>query len=342
MWLKFPDINEDLKAVDAFIIENIRSRNKLLNDIVRELVEAGGKRIRPAFVIISSKFGKYDRKKTVKMAAALEILHTATLVHDDVVDRSKVRRGKTTVTEKYGMDMAVYTGDFLFTQAVLAISKGVSVERLGEVARAVKTICEGEVDQYRSRNDINTSVMTYLKRAGRKTAALFAASCGLGAYLAKCPVQTSKELAKFGYYYGMAFQMRDDINDYLSDQKSTGKPVGKDILEGVITLPAIYAMENSKEVREAVYEFICKKEGRSTDDVKKIIAAIKENGGIESTEALLKKYVKRGLNCLERLPDNEYRAIFTELILALDCSLAPGNTGSTAVKKPMPAMIPQI
>ncbi len=317
MWSKYPEINQELGVIEDYIKKNTKARNKLLNEIVSELIEAGGKRLRPAFVVISAKFGKYERKKVVKMAAALEILHTATLVHDDIIDRAKLRRGRATVSGKYGLDMAVYTGDFLFSKAVMAISRGIPVERLGDVAKAVKTICEGEVDQYRQKNDINTSVMTYLKRAGRKTAVLFAASCGMGAYFSRCPVNMSRVMAKFGYYYGMAFQMKDDLNDFLSDENSIGKPVGKDILEGIITLPVIYAVNSSSVVKSEVSNFIVNRDERSIEDLKKVLDIIRESGGIDSAKMLLRKYIEKGIKTLDKLPDNEYRDIFRELITGL-------------------------
>lgn len=318
MWSKYPEIQEELNEVENYIKKSTKARNKLLDGIVSELLAAGGKRLRPAFVVMSSKFGKYEQKKVVRMAAALEILHTATLVHDDIIDRAETRRGKSTVSGKYGFDMAVYTGDFLFTKAVLAISKGVPVERLGEVARGIKAICEGEVDQYQQKNDIDTSVVAYLKRAGRKTAGLFAASCGLGAFLAKCPLKVSKELTRFGYYYGMAFQIKDDLNDFVSDEKSSGKPVGKDILEGVITLPVIYAVKESSKVRDEISKFIRDKDNRSPEDLKHVLELIRQSGGMEHAKGLVKKYVGRGLGSLDKLPDNEYRNIMKELLLALD------------------------
>lgn len=318
MWSKYPEIKEELIEVENYIKKSTKARNKLLDGIVSELLVAGGKRLRPAFVVMSSKFGKYERKKVVRMAAALEILHTATLVHDDIIDRAETRRGKATVSGKYGFDMAVYTGDFLFTKAVLAISKGVPVERLGEVARGIKAICEGEVDQYQQKNDIDTSVVSYLKRAGRKTAGLFAVSCGLGAFLAKCPLKVSRELTRFGYYYGMAFQIKDDLNDFVSDEKSSGKPVGKDILEGVITLPVIYAVKESNKVRNEISRFIRGKNNRSPEDLKHVLELIRQSGGMEHAKGLVKKYVGRGLRSLDKLPDNEYRNIMKELLLALD------------------------
>ncbi|MCX7749530.1 MAG: polyprenyl synthetase family protein [Clostridia bacterium] len=318
MWSKYPEIYNELELLEEMILENSTSRNALLNEIVRDVVKAGGKRIRPAFVLISSKFGKYDRKKVLKMASAIEILHTATLIHDDVIDRAKLRRGRLTVSEKYGVDMALYAGDFLYTKAVLTLSKGIPAQKLDLVAMAVKTICEGEVDQYQHKNDIGISTMSYFKRIGRKTAVLFSSACSLGAFLGKCPLKVTRGLAKFGFYYGMAFQIRDDLNDYLSSVAESGKPVGNDIREGIITLPAIHAINQSPEVKRAVSEFMAKKDHASKEEVLEVMEMVKRYNGIEYTKEVLKKYICKGLKILDSLPNHSQKAVFRELMRDLE------------------------
>lgn len=317
LWSEYPEISDELKLVEEYIKKNIASRNKFLFSIVSELVEAGGKRLRPALAIIASKFGKYDRKKILPAAGALEILHTATLVHDDIIDRSSLRRGKLTVAEKYGSDMAIYTGDFLFTKAVLMLSKGIAADRLDIIAKAIKIICEGEVDQYKDRFNINISVMSYLKRISRKTAILFSSACALGAYAGKCPPGIARKLAKFGLYYGMAFQIRDDLNDYLSDTGKEGKPVGNDIARGIITLPAIYALRNSEELRGVISKAFEKRDRLSTEDVLKIAKLVRNHGGIDFAKDTLYSYVKKGMEELKGLPDNNYKTLLEKLILSL-------------------------
>jgi len=317
LWEAYPDVLEELKNVEAYIKKNISSRNELLSSVSGKLVDAGGKRLRPALVIISSKFGKYNREKTIPAAGALEILHTATLVHDDIVDRSKMRRGKLTVAEEYGNDIALYTGDFLFTKAVLMLSKGVSSDRLEIIARCIKSICEGEVDQFSDKFNVNTSMLSYLKRISRKTAALFASSCLLGAYLGKCPQKTEKSLAKYGFYYGMAFQIRDDLYDYISNPVEIGKPVGGDIAKGIVTIPAIYAMRNDAKLKDLIANLFEKKKTLSESEVEMIIRGVKESKGVEEAKRMLNTYIDRGLNELRNLPDNGYRSLLQELMLSL-------------------------
>jgi heptaprenyl diphosphate synthase len=318
LWLKYPEIAGELKLVEECIKKNSCSRNKLLLEVTRDLIEAGGKRIRPGFAVISSKFGKYDRQKVIHLAGALEILHTATLVHDDIIDRSQLRRGKVTVSAKYGADIAVYTGDFLLTKAVLMLSRNIPVEKLEKIAKAIKSICEGEVDQFQDMYKINITVMTYLKRINRKTAILFGAACGLGAEISDCSADIVRNLTQFGINYGMAFQIKDDLNDYLSDVEESGKPVGNDIIKGTVTLPLIYALNKSQEVRKLVSKLFEDRGKITTEDMSKINALIRDCGGMDYSRKVLRKYIKRGIKNLRKLPDNKYRSILEELINKLD------------------------
>lgn len=321
MWSKYPEIYEELKLIEECIHKSVTSHNKLITKVATDLVEAGGKRLRPAFVVLSAKFGQYDRQKVINSASALEILHTATLVHDDVIDHAKLRRGKVTVFEKYGPDMAVYTGDFLLTIAVGLIARDLSTDKLDLVAKAVKAICEGEVDQYQDRYNINTTILSYLKKTGRKTAVLFGAACGLGANAGRCDEQTARMLTRFGLCYGMAFQIKDDINDFTIDSRKTGKPSGKDILEGLVTLPVIYAMSKSSTVKQSVTEFLKSRcELVSPSMISDITEMVVDNGGIEQAKGILDKYIHKGLAILDSLPDSRYKAVFRDLILALEIS----------------------
>jgi len=317
MWYDYPEINEQLGKVEEIIRKNIKTRNSLLKNVVEGLVSAGGKRLRPAFVILSSKFGPKNNDNILNVAGAIEILHTATLVHDDIVDRSMLRRGKTTVANDYGLDMAVYTGDFLLTVAVLMLSGNIENDKLELIAKAVKAICEGEIEQYRDKYNINTSILSYLKKIRRKTAILFAIACAVGAELSECTAETKRNLTKYGFYYGMAFQIRDDLNDFLSDEKTSGKPVGKDIKEGILTLPVIYAVARNKEVRNIFSEYMSKKDKITLGEISQLVDLVIENKGVEDTKKFLDKYVDRGLGVLEKLPDITYKNIFRDLILNL-------------------------
>lgn len=317
LWSKYPEIANELQLVEKTIIENVYSKNSLLNSITKELVNSGGKRLRPAFVILSAKFGEYDKKKVIKLAGAIEILHTATLVHDDIIDRSKLRRGIQTVSEKYGIDMAIYTGDFLFTKAIMLLSDSIPLDNLEILAKGIKTICEGEVSQFQDKFNLDVSILSYIKRISRKTAVMFSAACALGADISKCSEDLKKNLAKFGLYYGIAFQIKDDLNNIISDVGTSGKPVGSDFMEGVITLPVIYTLKQNKETRSILEKFIGKKDKMTLDDIKVVTDIVKESGGIDRSVKLLKKYMDRGINVLKDVPDNKYRDILYDLMCSL-------------------------
>lgn len=316
-WSHYPEIEEELIGLEEFIQKNVRSRNRLLDETVNDIVQSGGKRLRPAFVILASKFGKYNKKMVIPVAAAIEILHTATLVHDDVIDRTKIRRGQITVSEKHGVDMAVYVGDYLYTKAVLLMSGNVPAKKLGIIAKGVKAICEGEVDQFQHKYLIDTSVFTYLKRIARKTAVLFSSACALGADISNCPKKISRSLIRFGFYYGMAFQIKDDINNYTKTQYEIDKPVGNDIIEGVITLPVIMGLKQNPDLKGTLQNFLNKRGNISEEEAYSVLELIKKSGGIEASGTLLHKYIERASRELQKLPDNKYRKAFERIINTL-------------------------
>lgn len=316
-WDGFPEVANQLEKVELFIKDAIKSRNTLLNKASYELIDSGGKRLRPALVLLSGSFGNYNEEKLIKCAGAIEVLHTATLVHDDIIDKSTLRRGRITVSAEYGVDMAVYTGDFLFTKAILMLAGTLPADKLDVLARGIKTICEGEVDQYISKFTLNTTIFNYLKRIERKTSVLFAASCALGGYCSECDDSTVKKLAKVGGFFGTAFQIKDDINDFKESEKTSGKPVFKDLKEGLVTLPALYAIRNNKAVKGAIEEFFNKGEASELDS-DAICSMIKENRGVRDSYELLLKYTAKAKKVLSTLPDNPSKAVLLSMINSLE------------------------
>jgi len=316
-WDRFPQLADKLEKVELIIKDAVKSRNSLLNKTACELIDSGGKRLRPALVLLSGSFGKYNEEKLIKCAGAIEVLHTATLVHDDIIDKSTLRRGRITVSAQYGVDMAVYTGDFLFTKAILMLAGTLPADKLDILAKGIKTICEGEVDQYISKYTLNTSVVNYLKRIERKTSVLFAAACVLGGYCAECDDATLNKLGKVGSFFGTAFQIKDDINDFSESEKASGKPVFKDLKEGLVTLPALYAIRNNKTVKIAIEEFFGS-EGTTELDADTICNLIKENGGVRDSYELLLKYTGKAKKVLSTLPDNQSKEILLSMINSLE------------------------
>ncbi len=313
MFFENQRLNSDIEKVEENLRTNVTSKNQLLVQAIADTVGAGGKRLRPAMVIVSSYFGKIRQDRLVQLASAIELLHTATLIHDDVLDYSPYRRNRETVYRKYGTDMAIYCGDFLYTKALLMLADIVPANQLKIAAKAVKTICEGEVDQYRDKYVLNLSVPSYLKRISRKTAVLFGASCALGALCSKCNHSITNSLSKLGFYYGVMFQMIDDYRDYKSGDSEWGKPVYNDLSKGILTLPGIYACKNNKEIYEMVENY-WRKDEKSNEELHNIISDICSSGGMEYTESYIQRYRQKAFREIEKLPKSEARDILADLI----------------------------
>jgi heptaprenyl diphosphate synthase len=209
-----------------------------------DLFEAGGKRLRPALVLLTAKCGRYDIEKLKPAAMAVELTHAATLVHDDVIDRSAVRRGRPTVAATLGDEPAIVIGDFYFAKAYQQAARTDSTEVVGLLARTVMEICAGEVRQQAIRYDYRTEVDEYMRRIEAKTATLLAACCDIGSVLAALPPKQRMALHTYGQMLGLAFQIADDVLDYLGSVGEIGKPIGHDIAEGFATLPLMLAKED--------------------------------------------------------------------------------------------------
>jgi len=215
-----------------------------------DLFAAGGKRVRPALVLLAARCGTHDLDKLTPAAMAVELTHAATLVHDDVIDRSAVRRGRPTVAASLGDEPAIVIGDFYFAKAYELAARTDSAEVVGILARAVMEICAGEVRQQTIRYRYSTGVDEYMQRIESKTASLLAASCDIGASLAGVSPELRSALHEYGRMLGLAFQIADDVLDYLGSEGEIGKPIGKDITEGFATLPLMVAMEDESIAKQ--------------------------------------------------------------------------------------------
>jgi len=314
LWSQYPEILAGLKLVEEDIKKNTFTKNKVLQEMIAGLFNAGGKRLRPAFVIIASKFGTPNKKKVTSIASAIEILHTATLVHDDIVDKSKIRRGHPTIYQTHGSNLALYAGDLLYTKSVLALSKNIPIDRLEAIAKAIKILCEGEIDQYLDRRNLNVSTLSYLKSIARKTAGLFGAASASGAYIAKCSQADIRNLARFGFNFGMAFQIRDDLNDFLIKEQITGKPFGKDITEGVITLPFILAIKEDSKIQAIFNDAFLDNRKVNQVEMEEIVQRVLQTNALQKTRDILDKYIARGHAYLSHLSENKHKALFAELL----------------------------
>lgn len=301
-----------MTKVEDLLEQSVKSRRKIAEDASRDLLKAGGKRIRPALTIISAKYGNYDSDKVVPMAAALELFHMATLIHDDIIDNSKSRRGIETAQSKYGKDVAVYTGDYLFSKAFMLAAKVNNGEKIVHLSKFIKAICEGEIEQYASKYDYSTSISTYLKRIKYKTALLFALCCQIGAETAECDVKIARNLRRFGMSLGTAFQLKDDLLDVTSEDAVIGKPTGNDILEGIYTLPLLYTIKQSKYHNDVLA--LLNKNAFTKKDVADIIYFIHKSNGIDHTKKMEDRYYQKALDSLTGLSHYPSTQTLIELV----------------------------
>lgn len=310
MWDKYPELKEDLEGVLQLMDKNIKCKDKRIENSIKELIYSGGKLLRPAFSLISSRFGQYNEEKSRSVAAAIEMLHMATLVHDDVIDDAKTRRGQETLQSKYGKDYAVYIGDYLFCVTFKLLSThSSSLASIKIDSKAMERICLGEIDQMNSKFLVDTSVKKYLSRIQGKTAELFSLSFYSGASESGCEEKLSKQFWQIGHNIGMAFQIIDDILDYSSEGSILGKPVAADIKQGIFNLPLIYAMEKNKDEFKAILE----KEIITDEDVSNIMELVVKYKGVEKAMELAEKYTNKAFKLINKLPENPYKNILLEL-----------------------------
>lgn len=308
-WDRYPSIKTDLEKVVEIMKQNVKNREKIIEEALLDLIDSGGKLLRPGLLLISGGFGRYDREKLCNLAAVVEMLHMATLIHDDIIDDAKIRRGKETIQSKYGKDYAVFMGDILFSRCFMALSTNTSMENMRMLSEAIFNICTGEIEQFSSHFSLQMSVKKYLKRIAAKTAALFSLSCYIGAYESGCSKELVNNLSKIGYDIGMAFQIIDDILDYTGDAKVVGKPTGNDLREGIFTLPLIYSIKIDKSKLIPILS----KDKYSDEDITNIINITKDLGGINKARILAKQYTDRAFTRINKLPDNENKQVFLEV-----------------------------
>lgn len=309
IWDKYDDIKNELKAVVSLMEKSVKCKDKKVENSIKDLIYSGGKMLRPSFVIISSHFGSYDPNKARSLAAVIELLHMATLVHDDVIDDSKLRRGQETVQSKYGKDYAVYIGDFLFCVCFKILASSSTLQSIKIDSNSMSRVCLGELEQLNSKFDSRLSVKNYLTRISGKTAELFSLSLYTGAAESGCSNSLSRQFWRIGHNIGMAFQIIDDILDYVGTNDLVGKPIGNDIKQGIFTIPFIYAVKKDK----SSFEEYLQKENFSDEDVKNMIALIRKNNGIESAKTLADKYTKKAFKLINGLPENPYKIVLREV-----------------------------
>lgn len=304
-------VSSEMSAVNELIVNCLKSDVVLINEMGNYIVNAGGKRLRPALVLMSAGACDSIGAKAFLSSAIVEFIHTATLLHDDVVDASELRRGKETANVRWGNEASVLVGDFLYSRAFEMMVKVDNMRVMEILAQTTNTIAEGEVMQLLNIKDADTTEERYMAVIQSKTAKLFEAACRLGAVLGNRPEETESALAAYGTHLGTAFQLIDDVLDYEAEQEKLGKEIGNDLAEGKPTLPLIHAMRvgsgaESKTIRRAIEE-------GNIDMLKDVMDIIKNCESLEYTRKIAAREADRAIAQIETLPESNYTAAMINL-----------------------------
>lgn len=304
-------VQSDLDATDQFILNELKSDIPFINQLIDYIIKCGGKRIRPLIVLLSAKAFNHDNNAHVDLAVAIELIHTATLLHDDVVDHSTLRRGNETTNSIWGNEASVLVGDFLYSRAFQLIVKLKNFTIMDIFASATNIIAEGEVLQLLNCHDPNTTEAAYFEVIQRKTAKLFEVASQIGTALSPYSTQEMNAMQSYGMQVGIAYQLIDDALDYQSSKEVMGKNVGNDLAEGKPTLPLIHAIKKgtpaeAKLVQEAI-------QSGSIERLNDILQIIESTGAIEYTLQAAKMHAKRANDILAHIPESPYQKALGEL-----------------------------
>lgn len=311
----FEPIRNDLAAVEARMLAAVGETYEPLSSALAGLLKSGGKRLRPALVILSARLFRWDPEPVTNLAAAVEMLHTATLIHDDTIDGATVRRGQRTLNATWSRSATILAGDYLFARAA-ALAADTSSTRVASIfAHTLMTICQGELRQMLSLFDWRGSRDDYYERIYAKTASLFAAACEGGAVLAGAPEAGVDTLRDYGRSLGMAFQIVDDILDFTGDEGRLGKPVGSDLRQGIATLPVYHYLHSGGDVllvETALDRDVAGRDGRDRA-VADLVAAIASSGAIDECRREASELVQRAAGSLAGLGDGPYQRTLRDL-----------------------------
>jgi len=308
-------IKPELEELETFLKESISSDIELATEVSSYIVQSGGKRIRPTITILIARALNYQGNELTKLATAIELLHTATLIHDDVVDQSELRRGKISIHKKWNNAHGVLVGDFVYSKAFQLMASLKNKQIIQTLADSTNRISEGEVMQLNFLESKSIKEEDYFEIIGRKTAELFKACAHTAALIAEAEENLVKTSCEFAYALGIVFQLTDDLLDYYGDELRTGKKIGKDFLEGKITLPLIkaYDLANTDDLRLLKRAF----ETRDERKLYEVINIISRSGAVKEVEKVTNEYSEKCLNLLDKFQDSIYkeslRAVVTNL-----------------------------
>ena len=313
MWENYPALSKELTETLKRMEETVRLKNKPVEQAIKETIHAGGKLLRPAYQLLFSQFGpEQDRDKAIALAASIEMLHTATLIHDDIVDEADLRRGQPNIRSQFGNVVSVYAGDYLFVCCFKLLSDySTSLKSLQLNSRSMEKVLNGELGQMDDRYNYELSVKEYLENISGKTAELFQLSCSVGAFESGTSERFAKKAGDIGLSIGMAFQIIDDILDYTKESQEIGKPVLEDMRQGV------YSLQKNKQ---SLLPYLEKKTEMTEEDVEAVRKIVERTGGVGEAKKLAAAYTEKALKEIKKLPDTSLRTrenlfSLTQLIL---------------------------
>jgi geranylgeranyl pyrophosphate synthase len=307
----FDPIRDELEFVEEKLHQAADAEHARLAEILRYLLDAGGKRIRPAVVILASKFHDHDVARVLPLAAAVEMLHTATLVHDDLLDGAVLRRGTPTLNSKLGAGAVVLVGDYLFARAADLAAATESVPVVNVFSKALITICRGEIRHAFDEDGWRRTKDEYYRSTYSKTASLFAASAESGALLSGAPSSIVSSLRDYGCNLGMAFQIVDDILDFVGDEEEMGKPIGSDLRQGTVTLPLLlyYESHPTNDLLRAVFE----EQDRREEKIHTLVEMVRGSAAIESARQEAMRFTMGAKEAIRDLAPNQYKQVMLDL-----------------------------
>lgn len=308
----------DLKNMDLLIEERLSNRDDLVRKITYHIINSGGKRLRPTLLILVAKLFNYSGNRHINLAAAVEFIHTATLLHDDVVDHSNLRRGKPTANKYWDNKSSILVGDFLFSQSFLLMAEDSELKILQILSKAASIIAEGEVKQLSSIANLGLKTADYLQIITAKTAELFAASCQVGAAIAKTSPLQEIDMYNFGLNLGIAFQIIDDVLDYSSNRLAIGKNIGDDFKESKVTLPIIIAYGLSGKEDKLFWSRTIENKEQNEKDFSNALEIINKHNVIKECFEIARSFINKAKDHLREAPNSPIK---TSLLNLLDFSL---------------------
>ena len=308
----YADIKADIEIIENELEQALNSSSHLLNDASIHLLQAGGKRIRPVFTLLSAKFGDYNIERMKNIAVPLELIHMGSLVHDDVIDDSDMRRGRETVKSQWNNRVAMYTGNFIFAKALQYVTSIENPKAHQILAKTMVELVNGEIIQIEDKFRLDQNLKDYFRRIKRKTALLIESSCELGAVVSGADDKIAVHLKRYGYFVGMSFQIVDDILDFTATDKQLGKPAGSDLMQGNITLP-ILLMKDDPQL--APYLTKVATTGLTEQERQDMLALVRKSDAIKEATKISNQYLQKALKEVEALPKHPMKKKLRDIAL---------------------------